>query len=82
MSQSHGIAIAKDLGKGFIADGSPARRCYRTGSRGFPFEDLKVTGRVTTGQPDTDAIVHEPVTGSSAISFSCKQLVQKSRLAQ
>src|ERR1051326_715665 len=62
LSRSHGIAIAKDLGKGFISDGG-----WRPGATVqqvvfFDLKTLKVTGKVSTGQPDTDAIIYEPVT--------------------
>jgi hypothetical protein len=62
LSQCHGIAIAKDLGKGFITDGSPREGVTIQEAVIFDLKTLKVTGRVTTGQPDTDAIVYEPVT--------------------
>jgi DNA-binding beta-propeller fold protein YncE len=61
VSRCHGIAIAKDLGKGFISDGggpnAPAQQVVF-----FDLKTLKVTGKVSTNQVDTDAIIYEPVT--------------------
>ena len=63
LSRCHGIAVARDLGKGFITDGDSKE----TGATVqevviFDLKTLKVTGRVKTGQLDTDAIIYEPVT--------------------
>src|SRR5580692_472371 len=62
LSRCHGIAIARDLGKGFISDGDG-----RPGSTVqevviFDLKTLKVTGKVKTDQLDTDAIIYEPFT--------------------
>jgi len=61
LSRCHGIAIAKDLGKGFISDGGgPTAKVQAVVF--FDLKTLKVTGRVSTNQVDTDAIIYEPVT--------------------
>jgi hypothetical protein len=61
LSRCHGVAIAKDLGKGFISDGggpsAPVQQVVF-----FDLKTLKVTGKVSTNQVDTDAIIYEPVT--------------------
>jgi hypothetical protein len=62
LSRSHGVAIAKDLGKGFITDGDSSEKATVQEAVIFDLKTLKVTGRVKTGQPDTDAIIYEPVT--------------------
>src|SRR5438132_2296476 len=62
LSRSHGIAIAKDLGKGFISDGDSRLGGTVQQVVFFDLKTLKVTGKVSTGQPDTDAIIYEPVT--------------------
>jgi DNA-binding beta-propeller fold protein YncE len=60
LSRSHGVAIAKDLGKGFISDGGgPDAKVQAVVF--FDLKSLKVTGRVSTNQVDTDAIIYEPV---------------------
>ncbi len=51
----HGIAIANDLGKGFISDGGANNVVV------FDIKTLKATGKVNTGQ-NPDAIIYEPVT--------------------
>jgi hypothetical protein len=61
LSRSHGIAIAKDLGKGFISDGDGRKGATVQEVVFFDLKTLKVTGKVATGQPDTDAIIYEPV---------------------
>jgi hypothetical protein len=61
LSRSHGIAIAKDLGKGFISDGDSRPGATVQQVVFFDLKTLKVTGKVSTGQPDTDAIIYEPV---------------------
>jgi DNA-binding beta-propeller fold protein YncE len=58
----HGIAIAKDLGKGFISDGDARPGATVQQVALFDLKTLKVTGKVSTGQLDTDAILYEPVT--------------------
>jgi hypothetical protein len=61
LSRCHGIAIAKDLGKGFISDGGgPSAKVQAVVF--FDLKTLKVTGKVSTNQVDTDAIIYEPVT--------------------
>jgi DNA-binding beta-propeller fold protein YncE len=62
LSRSHGIAIAKDLGKGFISDGDSKPGATVQQVVFFDLKTLKVTGKVSTGQIDTDAIIYEPVT--------------------
>ena len=62
LTRCHGVALARDLGKGFITDGDG-----RPGSTVqevviFDLKTLKVTGKVKTDQLDTDAIIYEPVT--------------------
>ena len=61
LSRSHGIALARDLGKGFISDGDsrPGGTVQQVVS--FDLKTLKTTGKVSTGQFDTDAIIYEPV---------------------
>src|SRR5256885_1134984 len=60
--RSHGVAIAKDLGKGFISDGDAREGATVQQVVFFDLKTLKATGKVSTGQPDTDAIIYEPVT--------------------
>jgi DNA-binding beta-propeller fold protein YncE len=62
LTRCHGIAVAKDLGKGFITDGDSKSGATVQEVVIFDLKTLKVTGRVQTGQPDTDAIIYEPVT--------------------
>jgi DNA-binding beta-propeller fold protein YncE len=62
LSRCHGIAVAKDLGKGFITDGDSKPGVTVQEVVIFDLKTLKVTGRVSTGQPDTDAIIYDPVT--------------------
>src|ERR1700747_2043829 len=56
LSRSHGIALAKDLGKGFISDGDsrPGKTVQEVVF--FDLNTLKPTGKVPTSQADTDAI--------------------------
>jgi len=61
LSRSHGVAIAKDLGKGFISDGDSRPGGTVQQVVFFDLKTLKVTGKVATGQFDTDAIIYEPV---------------------
>src|SRR5579871_938676 len=49
----HGIAIADDLGRGFISDGRDNDVTV------FDLKTLMVTGKVKTGQ-NPDAIIYEP----------------------
>jgi DNA-binding beta-propeller fold protein YncE len=62
LSRCHGVALAKDLGKGFITDGDARAPATEQEVAIFDLKTLKVTGRVKTGQIDTDAIIYEPVT--------------------
>ncbi len=62
LSRCHGIAVARDLGKGFITDGDSREGATVQEVVVFDLKTLKVTGRVKTGQLDTDAIIYEPVT--------------------
>jgi len=62
LTRCHGVAVAKDLGKGFITDGDSREGATVQEAVVFDLKTLKVTGRVKTGQPDTDAIIYEPVT--------------------
>src|SRR3984893_7076667 len=57
-----GVAGRKDLGKGFITDGDGRPDSTVQEVVIFDLKSLKVTGRVKTGQLDTDAIIYEPVT--------------------
>ena len=60
--RSHGVAIVKDLGKGYITDGDSRDGATVQEVVIFDLKTLKITGRVKTGQLDTDAIIYEPVT--------------------
>ena len=60
LSRCHGIAIAKDLGKGFVSDGGGPGAVQQVVF--FDLKTLKVTAKVSTGQIDTDAIIYEPIT--------------------
>jgi hypothetical protein len=62
LSRCHGVAVANDLGKGFITDGDGRPGATVQEVVIFDLKTLKVKGRVKTGQPDTDAIIYEPVT--------------------
>lgn len=53
MKRCHGIALDKELGKGFITDGTAAEIVV------FDIASLKVTGRIK-GEPDADGIVFDP----------------------
>jgi len=61
LSRCHGIAIAEDLGKGFITDGDSREGATVQEAVVFDLKTLKVTNHVKTGQLDTDAIIYEPV---------------------
>lgn len=61
LSRSHGVAIARDLGKGFITDGDSKPTATVQEVAVFDLKTLKVTKHIPTGQPDTDAIIYEPV---------------------
>ncbi len=62
LSRCHGIAIARDLGKGFITDGDSRPGATVQDVAVFNLKTLKVVKKIPTGQPDTDAIIYEPVT--------------------
>jgi YVTN family beta-propeller protein len=53
LERCHGIALVKDLGKGFITDGDPGNVVI------FDIATLRVTGKVKA-EPDADAIVYDP----------------------
>ena len=50
----HGVALVKELNKGFITDGD-AQKVFI-----FDIKTLKITGEVKTNQPDTDSIIYDP----------------------
>src|SRR6266705_693295 len=50
----HGVALVKQLNKGFITDGEAQKVVI------FDLKTLKVTGEVKTNQPDTDSIIYDP----------------------
>jgi len=52
---SHAVVVLKELGKGFITDGEAKKVAI------FDPNTFKVTGEVITNQPDTDALVYDPV---------------------
>jgi hypothetical protein len=52
---SHAVVVLKELGKGFITDGEAKKVLI------FDLNTLKITGEVITNQPDTDALVYDPV---------------------
>lgn len=62
MVRSHGIAIVPELGKGFITDGDSKPGAETQQVVVFDLKTFKVTGKIPTKQPDTDAIIYEPVT--------------------
>src|ERR1700730_147962 len=62
LTRCHGVAVANDLGKGFITDGDGRPDSTVQEVVIFDLKSLKVTGRVKTGQLDTDALIYEPVT--------------------
>jgi YVTN family beta-propeller protein len=49
----HGVALVKDVGKGFITDGDAAKVFV------FDIASLKVTGEIKS-EPDTDSIFYDP----------------------
>lgn len=53
LQRCHGVALIKDLGKGFITDGQAEKVVI------FDIKSLKVTGEIKTNQPDTDSIVYD-----------------------
>ena len=54
--------VARDLGIAFIKDGDGRPVAAVQEVVVLELKTLKVTGRVKTGQADTDAIIYEPVT--------------------
>jgi DNA-binding beta-propeller fold protein YncE len=58
----HGIALVKELNKGFITDGDPKTSPDVQKVWVFDMKALKVTGEIVTKQADTDAIIYEPFT--------------------
>jgi DNA-binding beta-propeller fold protein YncE len=54
MKRCHGIALVKEIGKGFITDGEAQEVVI------FDLATLKVMGKVKTNQPDTDSIIYDP----------------------
>jgi hypothetical protein len=61
LARCHGIAIVKELGEGFITDGDSRPGATVQAVAVFNLKTLKITGRIVTDQPDTDAIIYEPV---------------------
>jgi DNA-binding beta-propeller fold protein YncE len=62
LTRCHGVAIVKELGKGFITDGDSRPGATVQKVAIFDLKTLKVTGEVNTNQADTDALIYEPVT--------------------
>jgi len=60
LERCHGIALVKDLGKGFITDGDPGKVVI------FDIATLKVTGSAKA-EPDADCIIYDP---ASKLVFS------------
>jgi hypothetical protein len=54
LQRCHGVALVKDLNKGFITDGDGEKVVI------FDIKNLKVTGEVKTNQPDTDSLTYDP----------------------
>ncbi|MGH9355037.1 MAG: YncE family protein [Terriglobia bacterium] len=54
LQKCHGIALVKDLGKGFITDADAGQVAV------FDIKSLKITGRIETNAPGTDSIVYDP----------------------
>ena len=61
LARCHGIAIVKELGEGFITDGDSRPGATVQAVAVFNLKTLKITRRIVTDQPDTDAIIYEPV---------------------
>jgi YVTN family beta-propeller protein len=53
LKRCHGVALDKELGKGFITDGMAAEIAV------FDIASLKITGRIK-GEPDADGIIYDP----------------------
>lgn len=62
LTRCHGIAIVKDLGKGFISDGDSRPGATVQSVFVFDLKTLRITGEIKTNQPDTDGLIYEPVT--------------------
>ena len=62
LRRCHGVAVVKELGKGFITDGDSQPDAELQKVVVLDSKTLKVTGEVKTKQPDTDALIYEPVT--------------------
>src|ERR1700740_1763281 len=54
LQRCHGVALVKDLNKGFITDGDGEKVVI------FDINTLKVTGAGKTNQPDTDSLTYDP----------------------
>src|ERR1700732_2362277 len=54
LQRCHGVALVKELGKGFVTDGEAEKVVI------FDLKTLKVTGEVKTNQPDTDSLIYDP----------------------
>ena len=54
LKRCHGVALVKELNKGFITDGDLQKVVI------FDIKTLKVTGEVKTNQPDTDSLIYDP----------------------
>src|SRR4029077_2696070 len=54
LQKCHGVALAKDLGKGFITDGDASEVVV------FDIASLKPTGTKIKTQEDTDSIIYDP----------------------
>src|SRR5580692_13042339 len=53
LKQSHGIAVAPDVGRGFISDGAQGKAII------FDLKSLKVVGEADAA-PDADCIIYDP----------------------
>ncbi len=63
LHRCHGVALAPKLGEGFITDGDSRPGATVQEVAIFDLKTLKITGHVSTGQDDTDAIIYDPVSG-------------------
>jgi YVTN family beta-propeller protein len=54
LKKCHGVAVVKELGKGFITDGDAEEVAV------FDLASLKITGHIKTNAPDTDSLVYDP----------------------
>ena len=62
LERCHGIALVKDLGKGFVTDGSLGKVFI------VDLATLKITGEVKA-EPDADAVVYDPAS-KRVLSFN------------